>query len=388
MRYLSAGDSHGEALVGIVEGFPAGHRVSIADIERDLRRRRQSYGRSARQKIEGDTVNIVSGLWKGKTTGAPLAITLQNLGRTVSGKPGGALGSVPRPGHADLPGCLKYGFDEVPPISERASARSTALRVAIGSLARSVLKLFSVDVLGHVISIGGVDAETSSTSFDSLKRRVSRSPLYCADKKASDKMVDVIRRAKKDGDSLGGAVEVIVSGVVPGLGSHVESDRKLDARLAGSMMSIQSVKAVEIGDGLRTYRQKGFESHDAIYLEKGHVRRKTNYAGGIEGSMTNGEDVVVRLYAKPLPTSLKRLPSFDMKKAKSATSPFVRSDVCVLPALGVIAEAVAAWEILVLMAEKFGGDTIDEMSRNYKAYVAALTKRGFMKPGSSKRAGK
>ena len=376
MRYVTAGDSHGEYLVGIVEGFPAGHRVSIKDIEKELRRRRQSYGRSARQKIESDVVRIVSGLWKGKSTGAPIALLIQNLGRAVAGKPGGALGTVPRPGHADLPGALKYGFDEVPPISERASARSTALRVAVGAMAKSVLRLFSVDILGHVISIGGIDAPTQSSSFDSLKRRVARSPIYCGDKRSADKMIDVIRSAKKAGHSLGGAIEVVVTGVVPGLGTHVENDRKLDTRLAGSMMGIQSVKAVEIGDGLETYRQKGHESHDAIYLDKSRVTRRTNFAGGIEGSMTNGEDIILRLYAKPLPTSIVRLPSFDMRRLKPKTSPFVRSDVCVMPALSVIAEAVAAWEILGVMAEKFGGDTITEMKRNYEAYKKELSSRG------------
>jgi chorismate synthase len=377
IRYLTAGDSHGEYLTAIIEGFPAGHRVPIKDIERDLLRRRQSYGRSARQKIETDSVRIVSGLWKGRTTGAPLTILIQNLGRKVAGKPGGALGTVPRPGHADLPGCLKYGHDEVPAISERASARGTALRVAMGALAKSVLKLFSVDTLGHVLSIGGIDAHPDRSSFAGLKRRVARSPLYCGDKKAADKMIEIIRTAKKDGDSLGGAVEVIVTGVIPGIGTHVESDRKLDARLAGAMMSIQSVKAVEIGDGLTTYRRKGFESHDAMYLDKGRVRRDTNLAGGIEGSMTNGENIVLRLFAKPIPTSLKRLPTYDMKKMKPTIAPFVRSDVCVLPALGVIAEGVAAWEILNAFTEKFGGDTIDDMRARYEHYASRLAARGI-----------
>ena len=377
MRYLTAGDSHGEYLVGIIEGFPAGHRIAIRDIERDLERRRQAYGRSARQKIETDAVHIASGMWKGRTTGAPLALLIQNLGRKVAGKPGGALGTVPRPGHADLPGALKYGFDEVPPISERASARGTALRVAIGAIARGVLKGFGIDILGHVTSIGGIDADPDRRSFASLKRRVARSPLYCGDKKATDAMIDAVRRAKKSGDSLGGAVEVLATGVVPGLGSHVESDRKLDGRLAGAMAGIQSVKAVEIGDGLKTYRQRGFESHDALHFSNSRVRRDTNYAGGIEGSMTNGENIVVRLYAKPIPTSLKRLPSFDMRKRKPATSPFVRSDVSVMPALAVIAEAVMAWELLSVFAEKFGSDSIAEMKTNYDAYVKELAKRGW-----------
>jgi chorismate synthase len=376
MRLLTAGDSHGEVLVGIIEGFPAGYKVSIRDIARDLRRRRQSYGRSARQKLEGDAFRIVSGMWKGRTTGAPLAILIENRGRTVAGKKGGALGNVPRPGHADFPGALKYNLDEVPPIAERASARGTALRVAAGSLAAGLLAHFGVETLAHVISIGGVDAEPDRRSFDALKRRVARSPLYCGDKTAADRMIDVIKQAKKDGHSLGGAVEVIVTGVVPGLGTHAELDGKLDARLAGAMMGIQSVKAVEIGEGLTTYRRRGHESHDALYLERARVRRKTNFAGGIEGSMTNGEDVVMRLFAKPLPTSLQRLPSVNMRTLKPARSPFVRSDVCVLPALGVIAEAAAAWEILVAMREKFGGDSVEEMKRNYDAYVAHIAKRG------------
>jgi chorismate synthase len=189
-------------------------------------------------------------------------------------------------------------------------------------------------------------------------------------------MIDVIKRAKKDGNSLGGVVEVIVRGVVPGIGSHANLNEKLDSRLGGAMMGIQSVKAVEIGDGLTTFRQKGFESHDALYLERGAIRRKTNYAGGIEGSMSNGEDIIMRLYAKPIPTSLKRLPSFDIRRMKAAQSPFVRSDVCVLPALGVIAEAVASWEIFAAMREKFGGDNISEMKTNYDAYVALLSRRG------------
>jgi chorismate synthase len=377
MRYLSAGDSHGEYMLGIVEGFPAGHRISIRDIERDLGRRRQAYGRSARQKIESDRIEIVSGLWKGRSTGAPIGILVHNLGRTVSGKAGGALGSVPRPGHADLAGCIKYGFDEVPPISERASARSTVMRVAVGALARGLLRLFSMRMLGHVTSIGGVASPGTGSSFEALKRRVAGSPIYCADKKASDQMMQVIREAKKKGDSLGGSVEVIATGVPPGLGSHVETDRKLDAGLAAALMSIQSVKAVEIGEGLTTYKQKGFESHDAMYLEGKRVRRKTNYAGGIEGSMTNGADIVARVYAKPIPTSLKRLPSFDMKSGRPAPAPFVRSDVCVIPALAVISEAALAWELLVAMTEKFGGDSVDEMVANFDRFRSTLKKRGL-----------
>jgi chorismate synthase len=276
-----------------------------------------------------------------------------------------------------LAGCLKYGLDEVPPIAERSSARETAMRVAIGSLAKSVLKRFSIALLGHVVSIGNVSAARSSTALDGLRRRVRRSPLYCADKMAADEMLALIAQAKKEGSSLGGSVEVIIAGLVPGLGSHVEWDRKLDARLSAAMMSIQSVKAVEIGDGLDTYTKKGHESHDEIILEKGRIMRRTNHAGGIEGGMSNGENIVVRVYAKPPPTSLKRLASVDMRSMTSKLSPFVRSDVCVIPAISVITEALAAWEILSLFTEKFGGDNIEHMTANYGHYVAELRRRGI-----------
>ncbi len=377
MRFLTAGESHGERLLGIVDGFPAGHRISLREIERDLARRRESLGRSARQTVESDSVEILSGLWRGRTTGAPIALSIVNLGRRELGKPGGGLGRVPRPGHADLAGCLKYGLDEVPPIAERASARGTAMRVAIGSLAKGVLKTFSVEILGHVISIGGIDAVFSSVAFDGLRRRVLRSPLYCADKDATDRMAATIREAKTEGSSLGGAVEVIVTGILPGLGSHAEWDRKLDARLAGAMMSIQSVKAVEVGDGLDTCKNKGHETHDEMRLVKGRIKRRTNSAGGIEGGMSNGEDIVVRLFAKPLPTSSKRLSSFDMKTLRPKTSPSVRSDVCAIPALSVIAEATAAWEILCVFAEKFGGDSVYQMKTNVDAYISELNQRGI-----------
>jgi chorismate synthase len=377
MRFLTAGDSHGEKLVGIVEGFPAGHRIAIREMERDLARRRAAYGRSARQRIETDRIEILSGLWRGKTTGAPIAFTIRNLGLKVSGRPGGALGTVPRPGHADFAGCLKYGFFEVPPVSERASARSTAMRVAIGSLAKGFLREFSIDVFGHVISIGGIDAERSRARLDVLKRRAGRSFLYCGDERAAARMKQAIQRAKKEGHSLGGAVEVIASGVVPGLGSHAEWDTKLDGRLSGALMSIQSVKAVEIGDGLFTYRRKGVESQDEIRKSGSRIARATNHAGGIEGGMSNGEDIVVRLYAKPIATSLVRLDSIDMKTHKKKTSPFVRSDACVVPALSVIAEAVTAWEILRSFIEKFGSDTVDDVRAGYDSYVSRIRKRGI-----------
>ncbi len=375
VRFLSAGDSHGEALAGIVEGIPAGVRITIKDIQKELMRRRKSYGRSSRQMVEQDEVSVISGLWNGRTTGAPLAIVIPNRARVVQGKRGGALGTVPRPGHADLNGMLKYGLDEIPPVSERASARSTAMRVAIGAIAKAVLKHASIETIAHVVAIGDVTAPGSELSPDAIRRRAARSPVFCADAAATKQMIAEIQKAKTEGNSLGGTVETIVTGAPPGLGSHVMWDRKLDARLAAAMMSIQSVKAVEIGDGAASARRRGVDAHDAMSVSGGRVVRTTNHAGGIEGGMTNGEDIVVRVHAKPIPTAQRRAKTFNMKTLKDSDSPYVRSDVCVTPALSVIAEAVAAWEILAAFLDKFGGDTIEECVAAHVRYRKQLRKR-------------
>lgn len=375
IRYLTAGDSHGEALVGIVEGLPAGLKLDARVIQHELLRRRMSYGRSSRQQIEQDDVSLVGGLWKGKTTGAPIAIVLPNRAKTVKGKAGGGLDTVLRPGHADFAGVMKYGFDEIPPVSERASARSTAMRVAIGAIAKAYLARLGVETIGHVRVIGSIAAPDAKLTAEQIRKRAERSPVYCADPKTSKRMVEEIQRGKSEGNSLGGSVEVIVTGMFPGIGSHVEWDRKLDGRLAGAMMSIQSVKAVEIGDGLATYRARGVDAHDAMHVKRGRVIRSTNHAGGIEGGMTNGEDVIVRLYAKPIPTAPRRAKTFDLSSLESTESPYVRSDICVVPVLAVIGEAVAAWEILAAMMEKLGGDTIDETLAAHKRVLASHARR-------------
>ncbi len=375
IRFLTAGDSHGEALVGIVEGLPAGLKLDERGIQRDLARRRMSYGRSSRQKIEQDEVSLIGGLWKGKTTGAPISIVLPNRARTVKGKDGGGLETVPRPGHADFAGVMKYGFDEVPPVSERASARSTAMRVAIGAIAKAFLARLDVEAIGHVRSIGSIDARLLRTSPQEIRKRAARSVVYCADAKAGRRMVAEIQRGRAEGNSLGGSVEVIVTGLFPGIGSHVEWDRKLDARIAGAMMSIQSVKAVEIGDGLTTFRARGIDAHDAMSIQRGRVVRPSNHAGGIEGGMTNGEDVVVRIYSKPIPTAPRRAETFDFANLQPTESPYVRSDICVVPVLAVIAEAVAAWEILGAMLHKLGGDTIEDTIAAHKRVLANHSRR-------------
>lgn len=375
IRFLTAGDSHGEALVGIIEGLPAGVKLSIKAVQRELMRRRKSYGRSSRQMIEKDDVSLVSGLWNGRTTGAPVAILLPNKGRVVQGKKGGAMGTIPRPGHADYAGTAKYDLDDIPAVSERASARSTAMRVAIGAVAKQVLAEFEIETLGHVRAIGGVDADTGGLSPTQIKRRVARSPVFCADAKAGQAMVEEIQAAKTEGNSLGGAVEVIATGVVTGLGSHVHWDRKLDARMAAAMMSIQSAKAVEIGDGLAASRARGIDAHDAMSVRGGKVVRPTNHAGGFEGGMTNGENLVIRVFAKPIPTAQRRARTFDMKTLEATDSPYVRSDVCVIPALSVIAENVAAWEILGALVDKFGGDAIADTLAAYRQYQRRLRAR-------------
>ncbi|HEU4364990.1 MAG TPA: chorismate synthase [Candidatus Krumholzibacteria bacterium] len=375
IRFLTAGDSHGEGLLGIVEGLPAGVRIDERVIQRELARRRKAYGRSSRQKIERDAVTLLGGIWKGRTTGAPIGIHLPNLARTVQGKTGGALGTVPRPGHADFAGMMKYGVDEIPPVSERASARSTVARVAVGAIAKAFLEHLGIETIGHVLSIGSVEAPRAELGPEEIRRRAERSPVYCANAAAGRKMVAEIQLGKSEGNSLGGSVEVIATGLFPGVGSHVEWDRKLDGRLAAAMMSIHSVKAVEIGDGLATHRARGVDAHDAMRLRRGRVTRPTNHAGGIEGGMSNGENIVVRLYAKPIPTAARRSETFDLATLEPCESPYVRSDVCVIPVLAVIAESVAAWEILAAVLDKLGGDTIEDTIAARDRVTAAIAAR-------------
>jgi len=382
IRFLNAGDSHGEGLVGIVEGLPAGVRLRTATIERALMRRRRSYGRSSRQMVERDEVKILSGVWKMHTTGAPVAILIPNRGRVVQGRRGGALGTIPRPGHADLPGVLKYGHDTIPPVSERASARSTAMRVAIGSIAGKVLHELGVDVLGHVLSIGNVcAAPPTGRDLRALRRRIERSSVFTADGSAARKMVNVIHQARAAGNSIGGSVEVIATGLAAGIGSHVMWDRKLDARLSAATMSIQSVKAVAIGDGLSSHLLPGIDAHDAMTIRGAGVVRSSNHAGGIEGGMTNGEPVIVRAFAKPIPTAQRRAKTFNLRTLKDTSSPYVRSDTCVIPALSVIAEMVVSWELLRAVLDKFGGDHIDD-TRAALAHYRKRVKQRLRKPGT------
>jgi len=380
LRFLDAGESHGKCLMGIIEGLPAGFSLSEEKINLNLKRRQGGYGRGERMKIEQDRVEILSGLVEGKTIGNPLGLMIKNKDWENWQEKEYSPLTIPRPGHADFSGAIKYGFKDVRNVLERASARQTAMRVGIGSAASSLLEEFNVDIYSYVLRIGQVKARRI-TSFDSkIKTEINKSPVYCIDGIASIGMCREIDRAREKGDTLGGVFEVVIAGVPTGLGSYVQWDRRLDARLASALMSIPGVKAVEIGKGIEASEKKGSAVHDEIFTqeesEKDPFRyyRKTNRAGGIEGGVTNGEKVVIRAYLKPIPTLINPLRSIDFATKKETRAIYQRSDICVVPAASVVGEAVAAWEIAVAFLEKFGGDSLVEIKENFKNYKKRLQK--------------
>lgn len=385
LRYLTAGESHGELLMGIIEGMPSGLLIRVTDIDRDLARRQTGYGRGGRMKIEKDQVKIYSGVRWGRTLGSPIGLMIRNKDwenwRAKMSPDPTFLNSAepvtrPRPGHADLAGALKYGMTDVRNILERSSARETAMRVAVGALAKRLLEEFGIEVMSHVLSIGGVFAKVPKVSLQELKKRVEASELRCSDTDAEKRMMKKIDQAKAAGDSLGGVFEVIVIGVPAGLGSHAHWDRKLDGKLASALMSIQAIKGVEVGAGFGTANRPGSLVHDEIFWSrKTGFYRKTNMAGGIEGGISNGENIVLRAAMKPIPTLMKPLHSVDLASKKAFKASVERSDVCAVPAAGVVAEAAVAFEISAAMVEKFGGDSIDEMKRNYHMYMKHLNSR-------------
>ncbi|MFZ5814475.1 MAG: chorismate synthase [Bacillota bacterium] len=390
MRYLTAGESHGRALVTIVEGLPAEVPVDLAAIDRDLARRQSGYGRGGRMKIEKDAVQVLSGIRHGKTLGSPVALLVENRDwinwtEVMSPTPVEAYSDArslqkvrtrPRPGHADLVGALKYDQADLRNILERASARETTMRVAAGSLAKQFLAAFGVRVAGHVRSIGRVEAPALDLPLDQLVEQAEASEVRCADEEASRAMIAEIDAAKRDGDSLGGVVEVIAAGLPPGLGSHVQYDRKLDGALGAALLSIQAAKGVEIGDAFANARRRGSEAHDEIGWspERGYFRH-TNRAGGLEGGMTNGMELVVRVAFKPIATLYKPLRSVEIDTHREAGAEIERSDACAIPAAAVIAECVAAFELARFMLEKFGGDSLGECLRNYQGYMARVAER-------------
>jgi chorismate synthase len=399
LRFTTAGESHGKALVVIVEGLPAGLPVSADQVDRELGRRMQGYGRGARMKIERDRIEWLAGVRAGETLGSPVAMLIPNLDwdnwvdvMAAEGTPGDLRRrrvTRPRPGHADLVGVLKYDRLDARDILERASARETAARVAAGALARRLLEEFGVEIGSHVVSLGGVSGNRQQAAGSRelpvpLNEAADRSEVRVLDRAVEAEIIARIDAAKKAGDTLGGEIEVVARGVVLGLGSHTTWDRKLDGRLAGMLMSIPAVKGVEIGMGFTAARVPGSQVHDPIEADaqggpasdvRGGFRRLSNNAGGLEGGMTTGEPLVVRVAMKPISTLMSPLKTVDLSTGSSANAQSERSDVTAVPAMGVIAEALVALVLADAMLEKFGGDSLAELRRNYDGYTASLGRR-------------
>ena len=390
MRWLTAGESHGQALSAIVEGIPASVSVTTADIDYHLQRRRLGVGRGARQNFEADKVTILGGVRLGLTQGGPIAIQVGNSEwpkweKVMSADPvpedeikdlaRNAPLTRPRPGHADLVGMQKYNFDDARPILERASARETAARVALGAVARNFLEQsVGITILSHVLSIGSVRVpdDTQLPNATDMKL-IDEDPVRCADSQSSQAMIAEIEKAHRDGDTLGGVVEVLAFNVPPGLGSHVHWDRRLDSKLAGAVMGIQAIKGVEIGDGFQTATRRGSVAHDEIEKNsKGAIVRRTDRAGGTEGGMSNGEILRVRAAMKPISTVPKALDTIDVSTGEAAKAINQRSDVCAVPAAGVVAEAMVALVLAEAVLEKFGGDSVTETRRNFESYMSSL----------------
>lgn len=393
LRFTTAGESHGPALVSVLEGMPAGLPLLAADVDHDLARRQQGYGRGRRMQIETDRIEFLSGVRAGETLGSPIAMLIRNSDwknwleiMDPAPREGDADGprkrqvTRVRPGHADLTGLLKYDRTDARDILERASARETTARVAAGALCRVLLRAFGIRVGSHLVHLGGVDAARPTDMPADLNAISDASPLRTLDPVAEAAMIDRIDVAKQTGNTLGGICEVVVTGLPVGLGSHVSWDRRLDGRLGQAMLSIPAVKGVEIGLGFETARRTGAEVHDEIEAapgntRTGHVRRLTNRAGGTEGGMTTGEELVIRVAMKPISTLMRPLSTVDVATGQAASAVAERSDVTAVPAMGVIAEAMAAFVVADALLEKFGGDSLGELRRNFDAYLARLDER-------------
>lgn len=388
LRWLTAGESHGPALTAIIEGLPAGIEVTTADINAGLARRRLGFGRGARQKFEQDELTITGGVRHGISQGGPIALTIANSEwpkweAVMSADPvdssdldnlaRNAPLTRPRPGHADLAGMQKYSLDDARPILERASARETAARVALGVVAKNFLKQAAgIEVFSHVVSIGSVETDTDQLPNPSDLSKIDEDPVRCFSPSASVKMQDEIKSAHDDGDTLGGVVEVIATNVPVGLGSHVHWDRRLDSKLAAALMGIQAIKGVEVGDGFSSAKRRGSVAHDEIFNEGGKLVRSTGRSGGTEGGMSNGELLRVRAAMKPISTVPKALATVDVATGEAATAINQRSDACAVPAAGVIAEAMVALVLADALLEKFGGDHVSETKRNLDSFLANL----------------
>jgi chorismate synthase len=388
LRWLTAGESHGQQLTAILEGLPAGVEVQTADLDAALARRRLGHGRGARMSFEQDEVTLTGGVRHGRTQGGPIAVQVGNTEwpkwttvmsadpvdpEVLAGQARNAPLTRPRPGHADLAGMQKYGFDDARPVLERASARETAARVALGAIAAAFLRqTVGAEVVSHVVAIGPVLAPDGVVPGPHDNLRIDDDPVRCADPAASARMVAEIDDVRKNGDTLGGVIEVVVHGLPPGLGSHVHWDRRLDARLAAALMGVQSVKAVEVGDGLETARRRGSVAHDEIERVDGRIQRVTDRAGGIEGGMTNGEILRVRAAMKPISTVPRALATVDVATGEAAVAINQRSDACAVPRGSVVMEAMVALVLADAVLEKFGGDSVAETRRNVTSYLDSL----------------
>ncbi|GIG54617.1 chorismate synthase [Demequina activiva] len=388
LRWLTAGESHGPALVGTLEGLPAGVQVTTADVQAALARRRLGYGRGARMSFEKDQVTFLGGVRHGVSQGGPVAIQVGNTEwpkwetvmsadpvdpAELTGARSAAL-TRPRPGHADLVGMTKYGFDDARPVLERASARETAARVALGTVAEALLEQAAgIRLVAHTVQVGPISVpDDAPLPPADATPQLDEDPIRCYHGETSARMVEEIDACQKDGDTLGGVVEVVAYGLPVGLGSHVHWDRRLDSRLAAALMGIQAIKGVEVGDGLRTAARRGSEAHDEIEYREGGVARRTNRAGGVEGGMTNGEPLRVRAAMKPISTVPRALDTIDTASGEAAKAIHQRSDVCAVAPAAVVAQAMVALTLADALVEKFGGDSVDELRRNIASYTAAI----------------
>ena len=370
LRFLTSGESHGKCLVAILEGMVAGLQVKEEEINFELARRQEGYGRGGRMTLEKDRVEILSGVRSHQTIGGPIALMVPNNDFKINELP---VVKRPRPGHADLVGVMKYGREDARDILERASARETTARVAAGAVCKIFLREFGVDLISHVVSIGGVTADTSRLGFDEIKKNAMHSPMHCADKAATKKMMERVDEARKKKDTIGGIFEVVVRGLPVGLGSFVHYDRRLNAKLCAALMSIHAVKGVEVGLGFKVSELLGKDVHDEIFHDKKKgFYRKTNRAGGFEGGVTNGENVVLRAATKPYATLMSPLQSVNIQSKEKELATVERSDVTAVPACGVAGEAMVAFELAASVLEKFGGDSLKETKRNYDAYLKQL----------------
>jgi chorismate synthase len=365
LRFLTAGESHGPSLTGILEGIPAGLALDEERINDDLRRRQGGYGRSGRQVIEKDRITWLGGAEGGRTTGAPLAMSIENRDYANQQKREKPVLTVPRPGHADLAGATKYRLDDLRTVLERASARETAMRVAVGAVAKLLLAEFGMTVASQVLEIGEICGESADIADAGVRGRIEESDVRVADAETERRMIERIDAARRERDTLGGIFEVVVLDVPVGLGSYVQWDRKLDGRLAQAVMSIQAIKGVEIGLGFENARTPGTRAHDPIVPGEDGPRRSSNRAGGLEGGVTNGEPLVVRAAMKPISTTLTPMPSVDVRTGEASQAIYQRSDICAVPAASVVGEAMVAYVVAEAFLEKFGGDSVSEIRERF-----------------------